>query len=188
MISTKKIPPGQIKAPVGGKKTQIIQFVWTGTNYGANANWWRFNRTASNNLYTAGFSQSPSVDPSNAFSDDQTAPGFEQLMFDGIVKEVFVTGFNNGVSWNCDLAIRSFEVDNIYNVISGLGFSNSQIIARETIVRDGGSFLSNNQFLASSISSDVLPKGTCLRPYFKSEGVANSNWQNALIQILIEEA
>ena len=172
----------------GGKRTQIIQFAWAGGNYSASSAWWRINNGSSNSKYNFAFTQTPVVVPTNAFSDDITNPFHEMLMFDGIVKEVIVVGNNNGASWNCDLAIRGYDLGATYNPGTGAGITNSQIVARETIVIGAGGSLTVNKFLPSSISTDVLTKYTALRAYFKSEGVANSNWQNALITILIEEA
>lgn len=169
------------------KRQQIIQFAFVGGGYGANSNWWRLNAGTGSSKYSITFNQTPVVSDTNAFAGDQTYPFHEHLLFDAKIKEVIVDGLNNGVAWNCDLAIRSYLLSSSYNAGTGSGVNNSQIVARETI-SIGANPLTSNKLLPANISTNVLPKYTCLRPYFKSQGVANSNWQNGIITILVEEA
>lgn len=174
---------------IGGtsKKTQIIQFAWVGGNYSANANWWRLNNPSTTSKYNFTFNQAISVSPTNAFAGDTNNPFHERLMFEGKIKEIYIEGLNNGAQWNCDFALRNFELTGYNPGISTNGVTNNQIVARKQFAV-GTSLNVNRSFtLGTDIYDLTLPKFSVLRPYFKSEGVVNSNWQNVLVTILIEE-
>lgn len=169
------------------KKTQIVQFAWGGGNYSANANWWRINNGTSNSKYNFAFNQTPSVNPSNAFANDTNFPFHERLMFDGKIKEIYIEGSNNGVQWNCDFALRNFELTGYNAGIPSEGVTNNQIVAQKQFPVGTISNINRSFTLGTDIFDLTLPKFSVLRPYFKSEGVANSNWQNVVLTILIEE-
>lgn len=169
------------------KKTQIIEFAWTGGGYGGSANWYRL--TPFVGKYSTSFQANATINPSNNFADDTNFCFHESLMFNGKIKAITIEGDNNGVGWNCDFALRNFELPNSYNA----GFTsppaiNNQLIGRKQFQVGAGGFQTRTFWTILNDFGDILlNKDSIIKPYFKSEGVANSNWQNVVMKILIEE-
>lgn len=182
-----KVNKSDIITGGASKKTQIIEFAWSGGNYSTNSNWWRLQGFVSK--YATTFQNNATITPTNNFADDTSFCFHETLMFNGKIKAITIEGDNNGASWNCDFALVNFELASIYNAgTAGSGVTNRQIVGRKQFVVGAGGFQTRTFWTAITDFGDILLyKNSIIKPYFKSEGVANSNWQNVIMKILIEE-
>ncbi len=169
------------------KKTQIIEFAWGGGGYASTTNWWKLNSFIQK--YGTNFVNGGSITPTTSFSSDTNNFCFrESLMFNGKIKAITIDGDNNGVPWNCDFAIRNHELLNPYNAGQNTAAINNQIVARKQFVVGVSGNQTRTFFTPITDFGDILlPKNSVIKPYFKTEGVANSNWQNVVLKILIEE-
>lgn len=170
---------------VASKRTHFIEFSFGGGSFSNASGYW-FYIQSYGGKYSQNYGVLSTLTPSDNFAAFNQAYGYnERVPFDCKVKNVYVHAFNNGATYNLEIAILNYKLASTYSSGVGSGVTDRVIIARETnnIVQG-----LNRTMADSNVDNDyVLTKGSCNRLFINTGGSTNAPIQNPLIIIEVEE-
>lgn len=170
---------------IASKRTHLIEFSFAGGNFSNASGYW-FYISSYSGKYNQPYAALSALTPSNNFAVFNQAYGYnERVPFDCKVKNVYVHAFNNGATYNLEIAILNYKLASTYASGVSSGVTDRVIIARETnnIVQG-----LNRTMADSNVDNDyVLTKGSCNRLFINTGGSTNAPIQNPLIIIEVEE-
>ncbi|WP_329805430.1 hypothetical protein [Flavobacterium facile] len=167
------------------KRTHFIEFSFAGGNFSNASGYW-FYVNSYGGKYNQPYGPLSTLTPSDNFAAFYNAFS-ERVPFDCKVKNVYVHAFNNGLTYNLELAILNFKLASTFGSFAGSGVTDRVIIARETNSISGGGGI-NKAMSDSNVDNDyILKKGSCNKLFINTGGSTNAPIQNPLIIIEVEE-